>query len=117
MRTGSRDPRSARDYVATSRTMMLVTGGAAVAGGLLLAPVLAHGNPGLADAYRIARSAQCARLRRHLTDDDAGHRRGGRGGWPPASAGPCARESRAGRCVPDRAIRAVRAITSPPHGR
>ncbi len=50
----ARDPRSARDYVATSRTMMLVTGGAAVAGGLLLAPVLAHGNPGLADAYRIA---------------------------------------------------------------
>ena len=50
----ARDPGSARDYVATSRAMMLVTGGVAVVGGLLLAPVLAHGNPGLADAYRIA---------------------------------------------------------------
>jgi O-antigen/teichoic acid export membrane protein len=50
----ARDPSSARDYVATSRAMMLITGGVAVAGGLLLAPVLAHGNPGLADAYRIA---------------------------------------------------------------
>jgi O-antigen/teichoic acid export membrane protein len=50
----ARDPSRARDYVATSRAMMLVTGGIAVAGGLLLAPVLAHGNPGLAEAYRIA---------------------------------------------------------------
>ena len=50
----ARDPESAREYVATSRTMMLVTGGVAVAGGLLLAPLLAHGYPGLADAYRIA---------------------------------------------------------------
>ena len=50
----ARDPDNAREYVATSRTMMLVTGGVAVAGGLLLAPVLAHGHPGLADAYRIA---------------------------------------------------------------
>jgi O-antigen/teichoic acid export membrane protein len=50
----ARDPLSARDYVATSRAMMLVTGAVAMAGGLLLAPVLAHGNPGLADAYRIA---------------------------------------------------------------
>jgi O-antigen/teichoic acid export membrane protein len=50
----ARDPSRARDYVATSRAMMLVTGGMAIVGGLLLAPVLAHGNPGLADAYRIA---------------------------------------------------------------
>lgn len=50
----ARHPSSAHDYVATSRAMMLVTGGVAVVGGLLLAPVLAHGNPGLADAYRIA---------------------------------------------------------------
>ena len=41
-------------YVATSRAMMLVTGTAALGGGLLLAPVLAHGNPGLTMAYRIA---------------------------------------------------------------
>jgi O-antigen/teichoic acid export membrane protein len=53
----ARDPSRARDYVATSRAMMLVTGGMAVVGGLLLAPVLAHGNPGLADAYRIAFAA------------------------------------------------------------
>jgi O-antigen/teichoic acid export membrane protein len=50
----ARDARRARDYVATSRAMMLITGGMAVAGGLLLAPVLARGNPVLADAYRIA---------------------------------------------------------------
>jgi O-antigen/teichoic acid export membrane protein len=34
--------------------MMTVTGAIALAGGLALAPVLAHGNPGLAGAYRIA---------------------------------------------------------------
>ena len=50
----ARDPRRARGYVATSRAMMLVTGALALAAGLVLAPVLAHGNPGLADAYRIA---------------------------------------------------------------
>jgi O-antigen/teichoic acid export membrane protein len=50
----ARDPRRARDYVATSRAMMLVTGAVALAIGLLVAPVLAHGYPGLADVYRIA---------------------------------------------------------------
>ena len=47
------DPGNARGYVATSRAMMLVTGSAALAGGILLAPLLARGNAGLAVAYRI----------------------------------------------------------------
>ena len=47
------DPGQARSYVATSRAMMLVTGTAALAGGVLLAPLLARGNAGLAVAYRI----------------------------------------------------------------
>jgi O-antigen/teichoic acid export membrane protein len=50
----AREPERARGYVATSRTMLTVTGVLALAGGLLLAPVLAHGNPQLAGAYRIA---------------------------------------------------------------
>jgi O-antigen/teichoic acid export membrane protein len=53
----ARDPDRARDYVATSRAMMLVTGGVAMLGGLALAPVLARGYPGLAGAYRIAFAA------------------------------------------------------------
>jgi len=48
------DPSNARGYVATSRAMMLVTGTAALVGGILLAPLLARGNPGLTVAYRIA---------------------------------------------------------------
>lgn len=44
----------ARDYVATSRAMMLTTGVVAMTAGMLLAPVLAHGNPGLTQGYRIA---------------------------------------------------------------
>jgi O-antigen/teichoic acid export membrane protein len=48
------DPGNARGYAATSRAMMLVTGTAALAGGILLAPLLARGNPGLTVAYRIA---------------------------------------------------------------
>ena len=48
------DPGNARSYVATSRAMMLVTGTAALAGGILLAPLLARGNAGLTVAYRIA---------------------------------------------------------------
>ena len=48
------DPGQARGYVATSRALMLVTGTAALAGGLLLAPLLARGNAGLTMAYRIA---------------------------------------------------------------
>jgi len=47
------DPGNARGYVATSRSMMLVTGTAALAGGILLAPLLARGNAGLTAAYRI----------------------------------------------------------------
>jgi O-antigen/teichoic acid export membrane protein len=50
----ARDPGRGRGYVATSRTLMLVTGTVALVSGLLLAPVLAHGAPGLAGAYRIA---------------------------------------------------------------
>lgn len=48
------DPGQARGYVATSRAMMLVTGSAALVGGILLAPLLARGHPGLTAAYRIA---------------------------------------------------------------
>ena len=50
----ARDPGNARSYVATSRAMMLATGITALAGGMLLAPLLARGNPGLTVAYRIA---------------------------------------------------------------
>ena len=50
----ARDPGNARGYVATSRAMMLVTGTAAMAGGIVLAPLLARGNAGLTVAYRIA---------------------------------------------------------------
>ncbi len=50
----ARDPRHAKGYVATSRAMMMVTGALALAVGLVVAPVLARGNPGLAGAYRIA---------------------------------------------------------------
>ena len=48
------DPGNARSYVATSRALMLVTGIVTLAGGVLLAPLLAHGNAGLTLAYRIA---------------------------------------------------------------
>jgi O-antigen/teichoic acid export membrane protein len=44
----------ARSYVATSRAMMLVTGTAALAAGMLAAPLLARGNAELTVAYRIA---------------------------------------------------------------
>jgi O-antigen/teichoic acid export membrane protein len=47
------DPGNARGYVATSRALMLLTGTASLAGGILLAPVLAHGNAELTVAYRI----------------------------------------------------------------
>lgn len=49
----ARDPGSAPGYVATSRAMMLATGTAALVAGLLLSPVLSHGEPRLTDAYRI----------------------------------------------------------------
>lgn len=50
----ARDPLRAREYVATSRAMMLVTGTVALVVGVLLAPVLAHGSPSVTAAYRIA---------------------------------------------------------------
>jgi O-antigen/teichoic acid export membrane protein len=50
----ARDPQHAREYVATSRAMMLATGAMALALGMLLAPLLARGNPGVAVGYRIA---------------------------------------------------------------
>ncbi len=64
--------------------------GGAVGGGVLL---------------RGPRSEQGPRLRRHLTGDDAGHRRGSRGRRPTAGTRPGARESWAGRSVPDRVRR------------
>jgi O-antigen/teichoic acid export membrane protein len=48
------DPGRARGYVATSRTMMLVTGVIAMVAGLLVAPLLARHQPSLTMAYRIA---------------------------------------------------------------
>jgi O-antigen/teichoic acid export membrane protein len=53
----ARDQDLARSYVATSRAMMLVTGTAALAAGMLLAPLLARGNAELTVAYRIAFAA------------------------------------------------------------
>src|ERR1700689_2946401 len=50
----AKDPQRARDYVATSRAMMLGTGMFALVAGLLLAPVLSRGNPEAAVGYRIA---------------------------------------------------------------
>jgi O-antigen/teichoic acid export membrane protein len=49
----ARDPDHARSYVATSQTITLVTGAAALACGLVAAPALAHGNPSLVSAYRL----------------------------------------------------------------
>jgi O-antigen/teichoic acid export membrane protein len=50
----AKDPQRARAYVATSRTMMLASGAVAVMAGMVLAPVLGRGLPGLTTAYRIA---------------------------------------------------------------
>jgi O-antigen/teichoic acid export membrane protein len=50
----AKDPGRARDYIATSRTMMLATGMLALVAGLLLASTLSRGNPEVADGYRIA---------------------------------------------------------------
>jgi O-antigen/teichoic acid export membrane protein len=47
------DPLRARQYVATSRAMMLSTGAIALLAGMLLAPLLSRGNPGVANGYRI----------------------------------------------------------------
>lgn len=53
----ARDPDRARGYVATSRAMMLTTGVVALVVGMLLAPVLAHGRPGVTTGYRIVFAA------------------------------------------------------------
>ncbi len=53
----ARDPQRAREYVATSRAMTLATGTVAIASGILLAPVLAHGVAAVSLGYRIAFSA------------------------------------------------------------
>jgi len=50
----SRDPLRASDYLGTSRTMMVATGTAVLAIGLVIAPFLAHGRSAEAMAYRIA---------------------------------------------------------------
>jgi O-antigen/teichoic acid export membrane protein len=48
------DPQRARQYVATSRVMMLTTGAIAMAAGMLCAPLLARGVADVAVGYRIA---------------------------------------------------------------
>ena len=50
----SRDPSQSRAYVATSRAMMLTTGGLTLIAGLVVAPVLGHDNPAVTNGYRIA---------------------------------------------------------------
>ena len=50
----ARNPLRAREYVATSRAMMLFTGTVALVSGMLLAPVLAHGVAAVSLGYRIA---------------------------------------------------------------
>ncbi len=53
----ARDPLRSREYVATSRAMMLTTGTLTLIAGELLAPVLARGNAEVAMGYRLAFSA------------------------------------------------------------
>ncbi len=48
------DPDRARDYVATSRAMMLVTGTVVLIAGIAVAPLLAHGQPEVTTGYRLA---------------------------------------------------------------
>ena len=50
----ARDPERATQYVATSRAMMLTTGGIVLITGMLLAPLLSRGNYELIIGYRIA---------------------------------------------------------------
>jgi O-antigen/teichoic acid export membrane protein len=50
----ARDPSRAREYVATSRAMMLTTGVLAFAFGMVIAPLIAHGNTQVTLGYRIA---------------------------------------------------------------
>jgi O-antigen/teichoic acid export membrane protein len=56
----ARQPQRAREYVATSRAMMLTTGTVTLAAGLLLASLLAHGNAVVTLGYRIAFGASIA---------------------------------------------------------
>jgi O-antigen/teichoic acid export membrane protein len=49
----ARDPDQARDYVATSRAMMLTTGTITFVVGMLIAPLIAHGNATVTMGYRI----------------------------------------------------------------
>jgi len=58
----ARDPSRAREYVATSRSMMLVTGLVALGAGMLLAPLLAHGSTAVSSGYRIAFGASIISL-------------------------------------------------------
>lgn len=50
----AREPLRAREYVATSRAMMMTTGTVSLSAGLILAPFLAHGNTDVIIGYRIA---------------------------------------------------------------
>jgi O-antigen/teichoic acid export membrane protein len=54
------DSQRAREYVATSRTITGATGILVLAAGVMLAPILAHGNPGATAGYRIALAAAAA---------------------------------------------------------
>ena len=63
----ARDPERARQYVATSRAMMLGTGTLAVIVGILLAPVLGHGQPKLILAYQLAFVSRSLRLSQPVT--------------------------------------------------
>jgi O-antigen/teichoic acid export membrane protein len=56
----AKDPLRAREYVATSRAMMLTTGTVAFMVGIILAPVLARGVPTVTAGYRIAFSVSIA---------------------------------------------------------
>jgi O-antigen/teichoic acid export membrane protein len=50
----AREPERAREYVATSRAMMLTTGTLTLGVGILLAPLLAHDDASVTNGYRIA---------------------------------------------------------------
>ena len=50
----AREPLRAREYVATSRAMMIATGMVTLVAGFLLAPALAHRLPAVTAGYRIA---------------------------------------------------------------
>jgi O-antigen/teichoic acid export membrane protein len=50
----AKDPARAHSYVASARALMLASGALVMVIGLVLAPVLGRGHPGLTTAYRIA---------------------------------------------------------------